>query len=84
MHDYTTEDEFAALGESGLTARDVLRMLTTAPAERLGVANESGTVEPGKRADLVVLKRDPEEDIRAFAWVQCTVRNGRVIYARPK
>ncbi len=84
MHDYTTEDEFAALGKSGLTARDVLRMLTTAPAEGLGVANESGTVEPGKRADLVVLERDPEEDIRAFAGAQCTVRNGRVIYAPPK
>ena len=50
MADYSTEDEFRALARSGLDARDVLRMLTTAPAERFGVGKESGSVAVGGRA----------------------------------
>ena len=58
-------------------------MLTTAPAERFGVANEKGTITAGKLADLVILDEDPADDISAFARVRATVRNGRVIYTRP-
>ncbi len=42
MVDYRTEDEFRALAQCGLTPRDILRMLTTAPAERFGVAKSQG------------------------------------------
>jgi imidazolonepropionase-like amidohydrolase len=83
MTDYRTEDEFRALQQCGLSAPDILRMLTTAPAERFGVANEKGTITPGKLADLVVLDTDPAYDITAFANIRCTVRNGRVLYTRP-
>lgn len=83
MSDYTTEDEFRALARSGLDARDVLRMLTTAPAGRFGVEKESGFVGVGGRADLVLLEGDPSEDILAFARVYATVRDGRVLYLRP-
>lgn len=83
MTDYTTEDEFHALGQSGLNARDILRMLTTAPSERFGVTNEKGTITPGKLADLVVLDADPAYDISAFAKVRSTVRSGLLIYTRP-
>jgi imidazolonepropionase-like amidohydrolase len=82
MSDYTTEDEFRALQESGLGAADILRMLTTAPAERFGVSNQKGTIGPGKLADLVVLAADPADDITAFAKVDATVRSGRLIYSR--
>jgi imidazolonepropionase-like amidohydrolase len=83
MTDYSTEDKFRALQQCGLSAPDILRMLTTAPAERFGVANEKGTITPGKLADLVVLDTDPADDIAAFASIRCTVRNGRVLYTRP-
>jgi len=83
MTDYATEGEFAALKQSGLDARDILRMLTTAPAERFGVAKLKGKIEPGMMADLVILGADPQEDVTAFSRVRCTVRYGRVIYSRP-
>ncbi len=83
MTDYSTEDEFRALAQCGLNARDILRMLTTAPSQRFGVAGQKGSIAPGKLADLVVLGSDPERDITAFARVRFTVRNGRVVYARP-
>ena len=83
MTDYTTEDEFRALEQSGLNAMDILRMLTTAPTERFGVAGWKGTIAVGKRADLVVLSADPASDVTNFAKVQTTVRSGRVMYGRP-
>jgi imidazolonepropionase-like amidohydrolase len=82
MTDYTTEDEFAALTKSGLSARDILRMLTVAPAARFGVGALKGTVTPGKMGDLVVLDGDPIADVGAFSRVHFTVRSGRVVYQR--
>ncbi len=82
MTDYTTGDEFRALERSGLNATDILRMLTTAPADRFGVSEQKGTITPGKLADFVVLSADPASDVGNFAKVQATVRSGRVIYRR--
>jgi imidazolonepropionase-like amidohydrolase len=84
MEDYSTEDEFRALAKSGLNSRDILRMLTVAPAARFKVDAQRGTVTPGKMADLVVLDGDPASDVAVFARVHFTVRNGRVIYERSK
>ena len=82
MRDYSTEDEFRALVRSGLEARGILRMLTSAPAGRFGVGNEVGSVTVGTRADLVLLDGDPMDDILAFARVRATIRAGRVLYLR--
>ncbi|MGO9829332.1 MAG: amidohydrolase family protein [Myxococcaceae bacterium] len=84
MTDYSTEDEFRALARCGLGAMDVLGMLTTAPAERFGVAAQKGTLAGGKLADLVVLDADPAQDVANFARVRATVRSGRVLYLRPE
>jgi imidazolonepropionase-like amidohydrolase len=83
MADYATEDEFRALTRSGVDPREVLRMLTTAPAERFGVGNETGAITVGRRADLVILDGDPMSDPLAFARVHATVRAGRLLYLRP-
>jgi imidazolonepropionase-like amidohydrolase len=82
MSDYSTEGEFAALGKSGLAWRDVLAMLTTNPAARLGVQDRKGTVTPGKLADLVVLDADPAQDLKNFSRVKAVVRSGAVIWQR--
>ena len=80
MTDYSTDDEFRALASSGLDAMDILRMLTVAPAERFGVAQQKGTIAVGKLGDLVVLQGDLAEDVGNFARVRVTVRSGRVVY----
>ena len=82
MTDYRTEDEFRALAQCGLNAPDILRILTTAPARRFGVAGQKGSIAPGKLADLVVLSGNPERDITAFARLRFMVRNGRLVYAQ--
>ena len=83
MTDYTTDDEFIALSASGLDYKDILRMLTTAPAERFNVSSTKGTVETGKLADLVLLDADPATDVTAFSRVRTTIRTGQVIYSAP-
>jgi imidazolonepropionase-like amidohydrolase len=82
MTDYSTEDEFHALEQSGLNAMDILRMLTTAPAERFKFADRKWTIAAGKLGDLVVLSADPASDVANFSKVQTVVRSGRVIYSR--
>jgi imidazolonepropionase-like amidohydrolase len=82
MTDYTTEDEFDALAQCGLGWADILRMLTVAPAARMGVANTKGTLTPGKLADFVVLGSDPTANIEAFADVRATVRSGKILWQK--
>jgi N-acetylglucosamine-6-phosphate deacetylase len=44
--------------ETSASLAEVVRMATLTPAERTGIADEVGSLEPGKRADVVVLSRD--------------------------
>jgi imidazolonepropionase-like amidohydrolase len=82
MTDYSTEGEFEALGKSGLGWRDVLAMLTTNPAARMGVQDRKGTVAAGKLADLVVLDADPAQDLKNFSRVKTVLRSGAVVWQR--
>ena len=82
MTDYSTEGEFEALGKSGLNWRDVLAMLTTNPATRMGVQDQKGSVTSGKLADLVVLDADPAADVKNFSRVQAVIRSGALIWQK--
>jgi N-acetylglucosamine-6-phosphate deacetylase len=42
------------------TLPEVIRMATLTPSERAGIAKETGSLEPGKRADILVLTRSLE------------------------
>ena len=64
--------------EAGLTPLEALRSATAVPAEVMRLSNEAGTLEPGKRADLVVLDRDPLLDIHNIRSSRWVVANGRM------
>jgi imidazolonepropionase-like amidohydrolase len=51
--------ELALMAEGGMSPRDVLVATTRSAAELMGVADERGTLEPGKVADFVVVSGDP-------------------------
>jgi len=82
MTDYSVEGELRALTGCGLSPREILRALTTAPAERFGVGDSVGTIVPGARADLVLLDGDPLETPLALTRVHATIRSGRVLHLR--
>ena len=75
-----TRREFELMARAGMGWRDILASLTTAPAARFGQGEDKGRVEPGMRADLVLLGADPARDAGAFADVVLTIKDGRVIH----
>jgi imidazolonepropionase-like amidohydrolase len=54
----------------------VLASATIVAARAMGIADEAGSLAPGKRADLVVLDADPTADIANVRRVRLVVRNG--------
>ena len=53
--------ELALMVEGGMTPNQALVAATRTAAELMGWDNELGTLEPGKRADLVMVDGDPFE-----------------------
>jgi len=82
MIDYDPTEEFVYLQRARLAPAQILAMLTAAPAARVGRANRTGRLAPGFSADVAVLDGDPARDVRAFAKVRVTIRDGRIIYGR--
>jgi imidazolonepropionase-like amidohydrolase len=70
--------ELALLVSAGIAPVEVLRMATRNGAQALGLLGETGTVEPGKRADLVVLEADPLRDIRNSRRIRHVILGGRM------
>jgi imidazolonepropionase-like amidohydrolase len=73
--------EFSYLAESGLTLPQLLKTLTTAPAERFGFAPKAGRIAVGADADLVILRGTPSEGARILTQVAYTLRKGRILYS---
>jgi imidazolonepropionase-like amidohydrolase len=74
--------EMWALAAGGLTPLEVLTAATRHGAEMIGVAEDIGTVEAGKLADLLVLSEDPLEDIRHTTAIRYVIANGELYDAR--
>ena len=70
--------EISAMVESGMSPIRAISASTKTPAEVLGVADEVGTIEPGKKADILVVKGNPLFDINALGYVDFVVKGGRV------
>jgi hypothetical protein len=70
--------EMWMLQSGGLTSHEVLRAATLHGAEALGLAQDLGSIEPGKLADLVVLAKDPLADIRNTNTVRYVMKNGQL------
>jgi len=65
-------EELQLLTDAGIPPLDVLRIATANGATALGIDDEVGTVEVGKRADLVVLTANPLDamgNTRSIEWV---------------
>jgi len=72
-----THLEMELMVEGGFTPREVLVAATAGGAQLLGLSREVGTIEAGKRADLVVLRSNPLDDIRNARDVEWTIKGGR-------
>src|SRR5882757_2382719 len=81
LPDYDQSEEFRQLMTAGFTFRDVLDMLTTAPAALFNLSQREGKVMPGMRGDLTILSDDPATGRpEVFTGIRYTIREGNVIW----
>jgi imidazolonepropionase-like amidohydrolase len=70
--------ELERLVEAGLTPLEALQTATLNPARVLKMADDLGTIEPGRLADLVLLDANPLEAIRNTQKIRAVVADGRL------
>lgn len=73
----TTLETMAGLG--CMSNEAVLASATRVAAEAIGMADQLGTLETGKRADLIAVNGNPLEDLRVLRRVTGVIRDGRVV-----
>lgn len=71
---FSLHEEFRILVEQvGMRPLEVLTAATATAAHYQGVSEQVGTITPGKRSDLVVVREDPTVSIRSISSIDTTV-----------
>ena len=71
--------ELELLVEAGINTSDVIKIATKNGAEALDLINQTGTIEPGKEADILILSANPVTDIENTKQIDAVISNGRII-----
>lgn len=74
---FSIHHEIQGLLRAGLTPLEILRSGTVNPAQFFGMENIFGEVKEGLRADLILLKANPMEDMGALKLVSGVMINGK-------
>jgi imidazolonepropionase-like amidohydrolase len=72
-------DEFELLVKYGMPPMEAIKAATVNAADLLGLSAEIGTLEPGKRADIIAVQGDPLSDVTVLKQVRFVMKDGRVI-----
>lgn len=84
--------ELWSMQAGGISPHNALRIATHLGAKAIGLAKDLGSIKPGKLADLIVLDKNPIENIRHSNSLHYVIKNGRVyeaetldeVYPNPK
>ena len=70
--------ELWSMQSGGMSEHDALRVATIIGAEAIGLENDLGSIEKGKIADLVILEKNPLDNIRNTNTVEMVMIDGRL------
>jgi imidazolonepropionase-like amidohydrolase len=78
QHASSLYDEMLLMVGSGLSPKEVLRSVTQGGAAMMGRSQDLGTIAAGRLADIVILRDNPLDDVRAVTSVRYTIKDGHV------
>jgi len=71
--------ELGNVARAGLSPLEVITAATGHAGDALRMADQLGTLRPGRLADLLVLNRDPLQDLRALRDIAHVVKGGEIV-----
>jgi proline iminopeptidase len=74
--------EMRCLKDLGLTESEIIKGATIYPAEWIGVGDRLGSISPGMQANILILDKNPLEDINNIKSTSLVVLNGKVVSDR--
>ena len=71
--------ELELLVKAGIKPLDVITIATKNGAEALGIANKTGTIVPGKEADMIILTANPANNISNTKNIEAVIDDGKIV-----
>lgn len=68
---------------AGLAPKEMIQRATAGNAAILGIDHEVGTIAPDKKANFILLEKNPHEDLRALTKLQAVVKEGQLVKGKP-
>jgi imidazolonepropionase-like amidohydrolase len=72
-------DEFELMVKHGMAPAEAIKAATVNAAQLLGLGEEIGSIDPGKRADIIAVAGDPLNDVTVLKTVGFVMKDGRVV-----
>jgi imidazolonepropionase-like amidohydrolase len=69
--------------QAGLTPLEAITVATSNAAKLLQIADQCGTLEVGKKANFIVLEKDPSQDIHNTQTIRAVWKNGNKVSDGP-
>ncbi|WP_315816670.1 amidohydrolase family protein [Paraflavitalea speifideaquila] len=69
-------DELLVMKQAGLTNAEIIRAATINAAQGFGKDKDYGSVEKGKIADLLLLDKDPLQDLTVLSQINTVIHRG--------
>jgi imidazolonepropionase-like amidohydrolase len=80
---FSVDREIELYVQAGFTPMEAIQAATLVPARAMGMEKESGTIEVGKRADVILVDGNPLENISDIRKVSVVVAGGRMYRPAP-